>query len=133
MSYLDFDRASWARLRAATPLTLSEADLAELQGINERVSLAEVETIYLPLSRLLNLHVAATQTLHKATDTFLGTPPRPMPYVIGIAGSVAVGKSTFARILQALLCALARLIRASTWSRPTGFCCPIACSSRAGS
>ncbi|MEO7192990.1 MAG: type I pantothenate kinase [Vicinamibacterales bacterium] len=101
--YIDFDRAAWARLRAATPLTLSEHDLADLQGLNERVSLNEVETIYLPLSRLLNLHVSATQTLHKATDTFLGTLPRPTPYVIGVAGSVAVGKSTFARILQALL------------------------------
>jgi type I pantothenate kinase len=101
--YLDFDRPTWARLRAATPLTLSEADLVQLQGLNERVSLAEVETVYLPLSRLLNLHVAATQTLHKATDTFLGSLPRPTPYVIGVAGSVAVGKSTFARILQALL------------------------------
>ncbi len=101
--YLDFDRGSWAALRAATPLTLGEADLAELQGLNERVSLEEVETIYLPLSRLLNLHVSATQTLHKATDTFLGSLPAPTPYVIGIAGSVAVGKSTFARILRALL------------------------------
>lgn len=101
--YLDFDRQTWAALRAATPLTLSEADLAELQGLNERVSLDEVETIYLPLSRLLNLHVSATQTLHKATDTFLGTLPAPIPYVIGVAGSVAVGKSTFSRILRALL------------------------------
>jgi len=101
--YLDFDRASWSRLRQATPLTLGEADLAELRGLNERVSLAEVEAIYLPVSRLLNLHVAATQTLHETTDTFLGTPPRPSPYVIGVAGSVAVGKSTFARILRALL------------------------------
>src|SRR5260221_868310 len=94
--YLDFDRASWSRLRAATPLTLGEADLVELQGINERVSLEEVETIHLPVSRLLNLHVSATQTLHKATDTFLGTlpPPPPTPYVIGVAGSLAVGKST---------------------------------------
>ena len=101
--YVDFDRASWGRLRAATPLTLTQADLAELQGINQRVSLAEVETIFLPVSRLLNLHVAATQNLHKASDTFLGTPTGPVPYVIGIAGSVAVGKSTVARILQALL------------------------------
>ena len=100
---LDFDRPAWAALRAATPLTLSEADLAELQGLNERVSLAEVEAIYLPVSRLLNLHVAATQTLHKASDTFLGSPPTPAPYVIGVAGSVAVGKSTFARILRTLL------------------------------
>lgn len=103
MFYLDFDRAAWAALRAATPLTLSESDLAELQGLNERVSLSEVEAIYLPLSRLLNLQVAATQTLHKATDTFLGSLPRPTPFVIGIAGSVAVGKSTFARVLKALL------------------------------
>jgi type I pantothenate kinase len=102
-AYLEFSRAEWARLRAQTPLTLTEADLAELQGINERVSMADVESIYLPLSRLLNLHVAATQTLRKAADTFLGTPPGRSPYVIGVAGSVAVGKSTLARILQALL------------------------------
>ncbi len=101
--YLDFDRRTWAALRAATPLTLSESDLEELQGLNERVSLEEVETIYLPLSRLLNLHVSATQTLHKATDTFLGSLPAPIPYVIGVAGSVAVGKSTLARILKTLL------------------------------
>jgi type I pantothenate kinase len=101
--YLDFDRSTWAALRAATPLTLSEADLVELQGLNERVSLTEVETIYLPVARLLNLHVTATQHLNKTTDTFLGTAPSPVPYVIGIAGSVAVGKSTFARILRALL------------------------------
>lgn len=101
--YLDFDRRSWSALRAATPLTLSQSDLEELQGLNERVSLEEVETIYLPLSRLLNLHVSATQTLHKATDTFLGSLPAPIPYVIGVAGSVAVGKSTLARILRTLL------------------------------
>jgi type I pantothenate kinase len=103
VSYLDFDRRAWSNLRAATPLTLTERDLAELRGLNEWVSLEEVETIYLPVSRLLNLHVAATQTLHKATDIFLGTLPNPAPYVIGIGGSVAVGKSTFARILRALL------------------------------
>ena len=101
--YLDFDRAQWAALRAATPLTLSEADLAELRGLNDRVSLAEVEAIYLPLSRLLNLHVAAIQALHHTTDTFLGSRPSHTPYVIGVAGSVAVGKSTVARILRTLL------------------------------
>jgi type I pantothenate kinase len=101
--YLDFTRHSWAALRVATPLTLSESDLVELQGLNERVSLEEVETIYLPLSRLLNLHVSATQTLRTATDTFLGSVHSSTPYVIGVAGSVAVGKSTFARILRALL------------------------------
>src|SRR5437764_1366700 len=101
--YLTFDDDEWAALRAATPLTLNEADLATLRGINERISLDEVASIYLPLSRLLNLRVAATLSLAKVTDTFLGRPTGPVPYVIGIAGSVAVGKSTTARILQALL------------------------------
>lgn len=103
LAYLDFDRAGWARLRAATPLTLDEADLAALQSLNQPVSMAEVEAIYLPLSRFLNLQVAAAQTLHQVTDHFLGSLPRPTPFVIGVAGSVAVGKSTFARTLRALL------------------------------
>jgi hypothetical protein len=107
---LEFERAEWARLRASTPLTLSESDLAELQGLNERVSLSEVEAIYLPLTRLLNLQVSATQALHRATDTFLGTQPNPLPYVIGVAGSVAVGKSTFARVLRALLAVRIRFL-----------------------
>jgi type I pantothenate kinase len=101
--FVSFTRQEWAGLRAATPLTLSEAQLAALRGVNEQVTLPQVEEIYLPLSRLLNLYVAATQTLHKATDTFLGNPAAKVPFVIGIAGSVAVGKSTAARILQALL------------------------------
>ncbi len=100
---LRFDRDDWAALRAATPMTLREPDLAELRGINERVDLDEVAAIYLPLSRLLNLYVSATMDLHKVTATFLGTVTPKVPYVIGVAGSVAVGKSTFARILQALL------------------------------
>ena len=103
MRYISFDKEEWGRLRAATPLTLTEADLAELQGINERISLAEVAQIYLPLSRLLNLYVAATQNLRQTTDTFLGTLAAPVSYVIAIAGSVAVGKSTTARVIQALL------------------------------
>lgn len=101
--FVDFEREEWARLRAATPMTLSEADLAELRGVNERIALDEVADAYLPLSRLLNLYVAAAQSLHRVTDTFLGKPLAKLPYVIGIAGSVAVGKSTTARILQALL------------------------------
>jgi type I pantothenate kinase len=101
--YVRFDRAQWARLRADTPLTLSEADLAHLRGLNERVSLAEVGAVYLPLSRLLNLYVAATQNLYRATATFLGNPAAKVPFLIGLAGSVAVGKSTAARILRALL------------------------------
>ena len=105
--YISFSREEWARLGASTPLTLSEADLARLRGINERVSLAEVSDIYLPLSRLLSLYVSASRDLYQATDTFLGGPavkvPLPRTFIIGIAGSVAVGKSTTARILQALL------------------------------
>ena len=102
--YLLFDRAEWQRLRAATPLTLTEADLEALRSLNDKVSLPEVEAIYLPLSRLLNLYVAATQDLHHATDTFLGKPAsKVVPYVIGIAGSVAAGKSTTARVLRELL------------------------------
>lgn len=102
-AYLHFTRAEWARLRAATPLTLDDADLATLRGINERIDLEEVAAVYLPLSRLLNLHVRAAASLFQATDSFLGKPGGRVPYVIGIAGSVAVGKSTTARILQALL------------------------------
>jgi type I pantothenate kinase len=101
--YITFSREEWAQRRADTPLTLSEADLAQLRGINERVSLDEVVEIYLPLSRLLNLYVAATQELYRATATFLGNHDPKVPYVIGMAGSVAVGKSTTARILQSLL------------------------------
>ncbi len=84
-------------------MSLSEGDLARLRGINEAISLTEVADVYLPLSRLLNLYVAATQDLHRATDTFLGSLAAKVPFVIGIAGSVAVGKSTTSRILQALL------------------------------
>lgn len=101
--YIDFTRDEWSQLRNSTPLTLTEDDLTSLRGINVRLSLREVEDIYLPLSRLLNLYVGATQSLHEATHTFLGNSTAKVPYVIGIAGSVAVGKSTTARILQALL------------------------------
>ncbi|MEY3806527.1 MAG: pantothenate kinase [Actinomycetota bacterium] len=101
--YLAFDREAWADLRAATPLTIREPDLEALRGINEKIDLDEVAAIYLPLTRLLNLYVSATQNLHKVSATFLGAMAPKVPYVIGIAGSVAVGKSTFARILQALL------------------------------
>ena len=101
--YLTFDREQWAVLRAQTPLTLTEKELEAMRGINDRIDLEEVATVYLPLTRLLNLYVAATQNLHRVSATFLGKMAPKMPYVIGIAGSVAVGKSTSARILQALL------------------------------
>lgn len=98
-----FNRDQWSALRAATPLTLSRQDLEALRGINERLDMDEVEEVYLPLSRLLNLHIAATQQLAAVTDIFLATEPAPIPYIIGIGGSVAVGKSTTARVLQTLL------------------------------
>ncbi len=101
--FLTFSRADWAVLRAATPLTLRQHDLDSLRGINERIDLDEVVAIYLPLSRLLNLYVSAVQDLQRVSATFLGSMAPRVPYVIGVAGSVAVGKSTFARILQALL------------------------------
>lgn len=102
-AYLDFDPESWAALRASTPLTLTIEDVEKLRGITEHLDIGTVENTYLPLSRLLNLHVLAGRQLSTVTDTFLGSPPRPVPFVIGIAGSVAVGKSTTARVLQALL------------------------------
>jgi type I pantothenate kinase len=101
--YITFSREEWAQRRADTPLTLSETDLVQLRGLNERVSMDQVVEIYLPLSRLLNLYVAATQELYRATATFLDNHDPKVPYVIGMAGSVAVGKSTTARILQSLL------------------------------
>src|SRR5690606_27944972 len=101
--YLTFSRDDWAMLRAATPLTLREPDLESLKGINDQIDLDEVTAVYLPLSRLLNLYVSATQDLQRVSSTFLGSMAPKVPYIIGVAGSVAVGKSTFARILQALL------------------------------
>jgi type I pantothenate kinase len=101
--YVDFTRDEWSRLRASTPLSLAEDDLAALRGLGEPMPMREVEDVYLPLSRLLNLRVAATRELHAVTETFLGHLHAGAPYVIGIAGSVAAGKSTIARMLQALL------------------------------
>ncbi len=101
--YESFSREQWRARRAATPLTLDAADLDELRGLNEALDLDEVESVYLPLSRLVNLHVTAVRTRQQATQTFLDREQPPVPYVIGVAGSVAVGKSTTSRVLQALL------------------------------
>jgi len=98
-----FSRAQWAALRADTPLTLTEKDLEEVRGLAVEIDLTEVEEIYLPLSRLLNLHVAAMQRLFQARRRFLGGNGRKVPFIIGMAGSVAAGKSTTARLLQRLL------------------------------
>ncbi len=101
--YVVYSRDDWAALRADTPMPLSEAELENLSGLTERVSTQEVVEIYLPLSRLLNLHVEALQELHGAATRFLRKGDAKMPFIIGLAGSVAVGKSTTGRVLQALL------------------------------
>ena len=101
--WVELDRAQWARLREEHPMSLTQDDLARLRGLNEPVDLAEVEEVYLPLSRLLNFYVGATARLHRVTSDFLGERPEKTPFIIGVAGSVAVGKSTTARILRELL------------------------------
>jgi len=101
--YRVFTRKEWARLRADTPMTLEESELEQLSGLIEELSVEEVEQIYLPMSRLLNLYVAAAQQLHSVTSKFLGRTDGKVPFIIGVGGSVAVGKSTTARVLKALL------------------------------
>jgi type I pantothenate kinase len=101
--YRVFQREEWARLRLDTPMTLKESELEQLSGLIEDLSMSEVEQIYLPMSRLLNLHVAGAQELHAVTNRFLGRKDLRVPYILGIGGSVAVGKSTTARVLRALL------------------------------
>lgn len=101
--YLTFTRQQWQHFRRDMPLTLIEKDLEALHGQMETISLTEITEIYLPLSRLLSLYVTAIQTLHQASQQFLGVPEPKVPYIIGVAGSVAVGKSTTSRILKALL------------------------------
>ncbi len=101
--YQVFPRAKWAQLREDTPMTLTPDEVTRLRSLHDRLDMREVEEIYLPLSRLLSLYVAATQRLFRAQQKFLGTEDSKLPYIIGVAGSVAAGKSTTARVLQALL------------------------------
>jgi type I pantothenate kinase len=101
--YRSFSRAEWAALRDDTPMTLTSEEVTRLRSLHDRLDIKEVEEIYLPLSRLLSLYVTATQRLFRAQERFLGTEDVKMPFIIGVAGSVAVGKSTTARVLQALL------------------------------
>jgi type I pantothenate kinase len=102
-AYMRFTRAQWATLRANTPLLLGEEELERLRGVNEPMSVEEVGDVLLPLSRLVNLYVTAARRLVQVTDTFLGRPTVTPPFVIGVAGSVAAGKSTVARVLRAVL------------------------------
>src|SRR3712207_1034435 len=102
--YRVFSRDEWAKLRADAPMTLTADEVMQLQSLNDPISIDEVAAIYLPLSRLLSLYVAATQGLFKATQRFLlAEKDAKVPYIIDVAGSVAVGKSTTARVLKALL------------------------------
>ena len=101
--YRTFSRAEWATLRDDTPMTLTSEEVTRLRSLHDRLDFKEVEEVYLPLSRLLSLYVNATQRLFRAQERFLGTEDIKMPFIIGVAGSVAVGKSTTARVLQALL------------------------------
>lgn len=101
--YRSYSRADWAALRADTPMTLTPTEVTQLRSLHDRLDMAEVEDIYLPLSRLLSMYVAATQGLFRAQQGFLGATDAKLPYIIGVAGSVAVGKSTTARVLKALL------------------------------
>ncbi|MEH7108405.1 type I pantothenate kinase [Bacillus sp. JJ1764] len=102
-NYIEFNRQKWSALRNKTPLLLSAEELEKIKGLNEEISLQEVEEVYLPLTRLINLKVKASQQLQGATNSFLDFKAKKVPYIIGIAGSVAVGKSTTARVIQTLL------------------------------
>jgi hypothetical protein len=101
--YHHFTKAQWSALRDGQPMTLTAADIERLRTLSDPISLEEAEEVYLPLTRLLAYYVEAIQGLHNVSTRFLNTPDEKVPFIIGVAGSVAVGKSTTARILQALL------------------------------
>jgi type I pantothenate kinase len=101
--YHRFSKAEWASYRDGEPMTLTEADIRRLRALTDPISLGEAEEIYLPLSRLISFYVEASQAVHRVSTRFLNTEDRKVPFIIGVAGSVAVGKSTTSRILRALL------------------------------
>ncbi|MFJ3393460.1 type I pantothenate kinase [Leifsonia aquatica] len=101
--FVELDRADWAELAQNTQLPLKETEIVQLRGLGDPLDMREVEQVYLPLSRLLNLYVGGARQLHRVTSDFLGERSQRTPFVIGVAGSVAVGKSTIARLLRELL------------------------------
>ena len=101
--FVEISRADWAALASHTEQPLTEAEIAQIRGLGDFLDMREISEVYLPLSRLLNLYVSATQQLHSVSNDFLGERSQRVPFIIGIAGSVAVGKSTVARLLKELL------------------------------
>jgi type I pantothenate kinase len=101
--YHRFSKAEWAQYRDGEPMTLGAADIERLRALTDPISLTEAEEIYLPLSRLISFYVEAAQAVHRVSTRFLGTEDHQIPFIIGVAGSVASGKSTTSRILRALL------------------------------
>lgn len=101
--FVEIGRERWSELAPTTRLPLTPTEIVELRGLGDRLDLREVTEVYLPLSRLLNLYAVGARHLHKATSEFLGQSTSSTPFVIGVAGSVAVGKSTVARLLRELL------------------------------
>lgn len=124
--YRVFSRSEWANLRQDTPMTLDLAEVSTLRSLHDRLDITEVEEIYLPMSRLLSIHVGAMQQLYYAQRRFLGVVERKMPYIIGVAGSVAVGKSPPPACCRRCWRA-GRRGRRSTSSPPTVFCIPTRC------
>ncbi|MGO1950693.1 MAG: type I pantothenate kinase [Mycobacteriaceae bacterium] len=101
--YIELRRSQWQTLRRSMPQVLSAEELETLRGVGEDIDMNEVSEVYLPLSRLIDLRFQAMRRLNDATETFLGEDMPHVPFIIGVSGSVAVGKSTTSRLLQVLL------------------------------
>ena len=101
--FMTFSRKEWAALRHSSPMEVTQEEIDQLKGVNDVLNMQEVADIYLPLTRLIHLHAKASQELHRSRSVFLQTSEKKVPYIIGIAGSVAVGKSTIARVLNTLI------------------------------